>query len=254
LDFQVLLYTMATTNPSQLFLLADHIKLSLLERQRAKNLKLPPQPGQDNQISRSLDTLLSGIETLERQFDNDGESEPLRPTPERDQLDQLREQYAKLESQFRGLTTVTPSQPNDPTLKSDFAAATSSDSNRRNLFPTTYRDEPEEDDFVSQAEDMSNTQVHEFHQNVMARQDEQLDVLGASIGRQRELTIAIGDELDEHADLLEEVDEHMDRHQTQLDGAMKRLNKFADRAKKNWGITTIFVLVVILILLIAITK
>jgi syntaxin 8 len=54
------------TNPPQLFLLSDHIKLSLLERQRAVSLNLP-STSQDAQISRSLEQLRSGIESLESQ-------------------------------------------------------------------------------------------------------------------------------------------------------------------------------------------
>jgi syntaxin 8 len=250
---------MATTNPSQLFLLADHIKLSLLERQRAKSLKLPAQPSQDNQISRSLDTLQSGIDALEAQLDDDGSAASTRPTPERDQLDQLREQYAKLERQFKSTTAVKSGdlEPNDPFLKKDFAAAkqvSSSENARNKLFPAQYHDDPNEEQFADQTTDMSNTQIHEFHQNVIARQDEQLDTLGQSIGRTRELTIAIGNELDDHAVLLDEVDDRMDRHQSQLDGARKRLDTFAKKAKQNWGLSTIFILIVVLILLIAITK
>ena len=60
---------MAASNPSQLFLLADHIKLSLLERQRAISLNLSPN-SQDVQISRSLDSLRSGIESLESQVED----------------------------------------------------------------------------------------------------------------------------------------------------------------------------------------
>ena len=53
-------------NPSQLFLLADHIKLSLLERQRAISLDLEPN-AQDGNISRSLESMREGIETLEQE-------------------------------------------------------------------------------------------------------------------------------------------------------------------------------------------
>ena len=49
---------------SQLYLLADHIKLSLLERQRAISLNLEPNT-QDGHISRSLDSMHEGIEKLE---------------------------------------------------------------------------------------------------------------------------------------------------------------------------------------------
>jgi syntaxin 8 len=57
------------TNPPQLFLLADHVKLSLLERQRAVSLGLPSH-GQDRQISRSLEQLRAGIESLESQTED----------------------------------------------------------------------------------------------------------------------------------------------------------------------------------------
>ena len=53
-------------NPSQLYLLADHIKLSLLERQRAISLNLEPNT-QDGHISRSLDSMREGLEALEQE-------------------------------------------------------------------------------------------------------------------------------------------------------------------------------------------
>jgi len=53
-------------NASQLYLLADHIKLSLLERQRAISLNLEPN-SQDGHVSRSLDSMREGLEALEKQ-------------------------------------------------------------------------------------------------------------------------------------------------------------------------------------------
>ena len=59
--------------PNQLFLLADHIKLSLLERQRAQSL-LNATAGaagaadtHDGRISRSLDQFRTGLEGLENE-------------------------------------------------------------------------------------------------------------------------------------------------------------------------------------------
>jgi syntaxin 8 len=51
------------SNPNQLFLLADHIKLSLLERQRAKSLNLESDT-QDGHISRSLDQFRDSLAVL----------------------------------------------------------------------------------------------------------------------------------------------------------------------------------------------
>lgn len=65
------------TKTSQLFLLADHIKLSLLERQRAVTLNLDSD-SQDGHISRSLDQFRSGLASLEQerpQHDQEGDTE-----------------------------------------------------------------------------------------------------------------------------------------------------------------------------------
>lgn len=133
---------------------------------------------------------------------------------------------------------------------------------RAKLFP--YRDEDYPDDGdddiynsnsnkYSQPQ-LSNDQLHAHHSRVIAEQDAQLDQLGASIGRQRELSIRIGDELDEHVDLLEEVDGHVDRQATQLGRARTRLERFARSAGENKSMTVIVVLIVVLVLLIMITK
>lgn len=55
-----------STSPHQLFLLADHVKLSLLERQRALTLNIQGSQ-QDGAITRSLETLRQGIEALQSQ-------------------------------------------------------------------------------------------------------------------------------------------------------------------------------------------
>jgi syntaxin 8 len=51
------------SSASQLFLLADHIKLSLLERQRAKTLNLEGD-SQDGHLSRSFDQFRDGLANL----------------------------------------------------------------------------------------------------------------------------------------------------------------------------------------------
>lgn len=61
-----------STSSHQLFLLADHIKLSLLERQRALSLKLPGNNTNEGPITRSLESLRSGIEMLSAQAEEDG--------------------------------------------------------------------------------------------------------------------------------------------------------------------------------------
>ena len=74
------------SKPSQLYLLADHVKLSLLERQRAKALHLDGDT-QDGHLSRSLDQFRAGLASLRQekerleQAGDDGWEIPLRPPP-----------------------------------------------------------------------------------------------------------------------------------------------------------------------------
>lgn len=270
------------SNPSQLLLLADHIKLSLLERQRAISLNLDPTPTQFSHISRSLESLREGLEALGKSSHSN--------TSDTDQLQRLRSQYNDLSRQFYGdnvpsTAEATITSPNDLSLLADFNRAqqldkspgrSSSlkgeasrasksvrfrdneddeelDANRKALFPANYKDDPNPP-ALDAAGTMSNEQIHAYHSQVMAEQDEQLDQLSESIGRQRHLSIQIGDELEGHVALLDEVDRGVDRHQGRLDGAKRRLKGVSGRAKENWGITTIIVLIVILVLLIVILK
>ena len=267
-------------NSSQLYLLADHIKLSLLERQRAISLNLEPN-SQDGHISRSLDSMREGIEALEKQEAESGEDGA-------SQSKRLRQQFDDLTSQFRGFPTKSvPSttQPNDPAFSADFARAKETrpripssssflkrsngdspnpsksvrftdaspdpeeEANRAALFP--YQDEPEAPADQSQ---LDNQQIHAYHKGVIQQQDEQLDRLGESIGRQRDLSIQIGDELDDHIQMLDDVEGHVDRHQSRLDGARRQLGNIARRAKDNKQLTVILILIIILVLLIIILK
>ncbi|KAK4945812.1 hypothetical protein LTR28_007950 [Elasticomyces elasticus] len=286
-----------STNARQLFLLADHIKLSLLERQRAISLNLELNK-QDGHISRSLETLREGIEALETQQAAAEAEEAGEGAPNSADLSRLRTQYRDLSSQFHGpssTTSPTITAPNDPSLSSDFLAAQStrprsdpasslrSSSSSKRIpnaksvrfrdnpsppvtAPTTsvptradallpYRDDPSDLPAALQSQDgLDNRQIHEFHKQVIREQDEQLDRLGASVGRQRELSIQMGDELDEQGALLEDVEEGVDRHQGQLDRAKRRLDGVARKARENWSWVVIGILICVLLLLIIVLK
>lgn len=271
------------TNPSQLFLLADHIKLSLLERQRAISLNLEPNT-QDGEISRSLESLHDGLENLE------GDSSNLDADIQ-EEVTSLRNQYDDLASQFygkdhgQGLSDATK-VPNDPSLGPDFAHATRGtnlqqpvpqhpvsksvrftdadgadgdeeyNTNRAALL-RPYRDEPEgaaNDERHLDTDHLDNQQIHAHHQQILSEQDAQLDQLGESIGRQHHMSIQIGDELEGQIALLDDVDEHVDRHQGRLNNARRRLDKIRRKAGDNWSMMTIIGLIIVLVILIVIIK
>jgi hypothetical protein len=86
----------------------------------------------------------------------------------------------------------------------------------------------------------SNGEILSQQQQIMLEQDDSLDRLSESIGRQRELSIQIGDELDSQGELLEDVDGMVDRSRSRLSGARRRLDRFSKKAKDNgtlevWG-------------------
>jgi syntaxin 8 len=260
---------MSTSSPHQLFLLADHLKLSLLERQRAISLNLEANK-QDSHIPRSLANLQEGIEHLESQEADLGQAEDSSS-----ELSRLRKQYEDLYSQFHGNAPPSPElrKPNDPSLREDFDAALSTPSQSRRNKSVRFRDNPNEEDPVETANraalfsdteryrdepeapdqsQLDNQQIHAYHKQVLRDQDDQLDTLGQSLGRQRVLGIQMGNELDEQNELLDDVERGVDRHTTTLDRARRRLGTVARKSKDNWSWLTIGILIVILVLLIVV--
>lgn len=64
-------------------------------------------------------------------------------------------------------------------------------------------------------------------------QDTQLDALSLSIGRQRDLSLQINDEVGVHHTLLEELDTEVDHTRNRLGRARNQLGRFAKGAKEN---------------------
>lgn len=64
-------------------------------------------------------------------------------------------------------------------------------------------------------------------------QDDRLDELSRSIGRQHHISLQINDELDVHTGLLEQMDTDLDRTESRLTGARRKLDRFAKGAREN---------------------
>ncbi|KAI5858285.1 v-SNARE [Durotheca rogersii] len=317
------------SNPNQLYLLADHVKLSLLERQRARSLNLLDGDSNDGHISRSLDQFRDGLALLakeQKRLEDAGDEDGVLAIS--DALPTLQKQYDDLISQFHGFSSPssasTLTHANDPALEPDFehatapapaaaaarasspsASATPANAPRRSsrgggssapktvrfsdnpssadadadldleaaqreLFGPRYRDDPasggggEGGDgdggaatlgYRDEAEALgSNVQIHAYHRRILDEQDAQLDALGASIARQRELSLRIGDELDEHVAMLDDVDGAAGRHLSRLDRARRRVGRLSRAAGESRQMIAIVVLIVVLVLLIAVLK
>ena len=64
-------------------------------------------------------------------------------------------------------------------------------------------------------------------------QDEHLDNLSRSVGRQRDISLQINDELTVHTGLLSELEEEVDETHGRLGNARKKLERFRRGVKGN---------------------
>ncbi|KAI7314123.1 hypothetical protein KC315_g11455 [Hortaea werneckii] len=254
----------------QLTLLADQLKLSLLERQRAVSMNLEPEK-YDAEITRSLASLQEGIQDVQslQPYSDDAK--------ESTELAQLRKQFSDFYTQFYG-TAPSSSESggsNSQSQESQFEASQRRPSQARRSKSVRFHDNPSADDEandpVAQANraalwsdqeryrdepagpdqsGMDNQQIHAYHTQRLQEQDEDLDTLGQSISRQRVLGMQMGEELDDQNALLDDVESGVDRHSGTLDRARKRLGNVARKSKDNWNWVTIGVLICILVLLI----
>ncbi|KAN0061198.1 hypothetical protein ACQY0O_006933 [Thecaphora frezii] len=88
----------------------------------------------------------------------------------------------------------------------------------------------------------------------LQRQDTHLDHLSASIARQQQLSLQMGDELDLHHELLEDFDQQADRTGLRIGGASRRLETLRESVRDHGSIYIIVALIVVLVLLIALFK
>ncbi|GFZ48660.1 hypothetical protein JCM24511_06409 [Saitozyma sp. JCM 24511] len=265
----------------------------LLERSRVLSLNLPPSASSQNQIVRNLTLIRGDLDALEQQMVSSGLSTPTgvgagvggrrksgkRAEGEAErQVREMGETYDRLIDTFsedpvgkeksKGLKRVTrtPSPPSpvsdpfggpepddpfqEPTLPvvnvTDVESPTAAGEQR----DLPFRDHPErEGDGDRTPQEMLSQQ-----QVLMDDQDERLNLLSNSIGRQNHLSIQIGSELDLHHELLEETDAAMDRTASRLHSARRRLDRVADDAKQYGSTITIVVLILILLILIIVFK
>lgn len=229
---------------TRLKLLAEQLKISILERNRLIDLRITPSQDDEEEMQHSLNTLYQGIQSL------DGNGTEYRSDALQDDISLLKRGYRDLrllydneEPVFDG-QTVGISHTGTSTLtgdQNDSAALMTPERSRKSVrFTDTLIDSG-----------LSDGDLLQMQTQVMREQDSSLDALSQSIGRQRELSIQIGDELDEHGELLDNVTSMVDHSSQRLDQAKTRLTKFSRKARENSHLMTIVLLIIVLVLLLA---
>ncbi|WFD31391.1 hypothetical protein MSPP1_002426 [Malassezia sp. CBS 17886] len=88
----------------------------------------------------------------------------------------------------------------------------------------------------------------------MASQDNHLDYLGTSIGRQHQLSLQMNEELELQSGLLQDFNADADRTGLHLGGATSRLEQVRRSMRDQGSTWMIFVLIIVLVLLIVLFK
>ena len=104
--------------------------------------------------------------------------------------------------------------------------------------PPSHEPQPDETNFAPYTDDPeaaypTTHEVLHTQRQMMVEQDVRLDELAQSIGRQRDLSLQINEELDVHHGLLEEMDEELDHTGNRLSQARRKLDRVARGAKEN---------------------
>lgn len=97
---------------------------------------------------------------------------------------------------------------------------------------------------MDQTNDMENGQILQLQQRIIDDQDQDLDHLSDAIRRQRELGLLIGDELETHAQIIDETEEMVDRTDERLRQAKKKLDYVGRRVKDNSKLASLVFFVV----------
>lgn len=225
----------------------------LLERQRLQTLPLNSSSLHAPQIVKNLDQLRIGILELEEKEGPSEATRLLRTQHERmrgmlgaeaDSLGVQRCVFVRVSRAYHEptctpllcLTHRCPEREPEPSMN-NVASSSSSPSPSPTAAmappPTSsgeahfapYTDDPEAG--------YSNEEMLQQQRQIMDDQDVHLDELSRSITRQRDISLQIGDELDVHTGLLEGLDHDLDRTDSRLTGARRRLDRVARGAKEN---------------------
>eukprot|EP00026_Physarum_polycephalum_P013772 Phypoly_transcript_14212.p1 GENE.Phypoly_transcript_14212~~Phypoly_transcript_14212.p1 ORF type:complete len:250 (+),score=47.31 Phypoly_transcript_14212:106-855(+) len=105
---------------------------------------------------------------------------------------------------------------------------------------------------TEETKDLNNAQLLHYQKTVMQQQDDHIDILSASIVRQKEIAVTINTELDVHTRLLDDLDSKTDKTAYGIQAANKRISRVAENSKVG-GMWCVIILLIIFIIVLAAT-
>ncbi|GAN11214.1 conserved hypothetical protein [Mucor ambiguus] len=228
-------HSMDTKLLQKLDLLADNTLSIVFEKQRLKQLKLNVDKYQIN-IDKNLTQLRDGIKVLEQQLSEEEQTGARDTKAEEDKLIQLQVKVDKLDALLGNQDDATAREIllGDKRGKNSSVRFTSID--------------------MDQTDDMENGQILQLQQRIMDDQDQDLDHLSDAIRRQRELGLLIGDELETHAQIIDETEEMVDRTDERLRQAKKKLDYVGRKVKDNKSVCIVIALIMVFFILVGLFR
>ncbi|KAG0183939.1 hypothetical protein DFQ28_000448 [Apophysomyces sp. BC1034] len=216
---------------SRLEVLADNTLSIVFERNRSKELGLNYDKHEAS-IQKKLTQLHEGIKTLEGQLSSEEQRGTSDTKSNEDKLIHLQVKVDKLDA-------LLADKDNDSAREILLGNTTK-----------TVRFRPADVD----PSDLESGQLVQLQQRIMEDQDNNLDQLSDVIRRQRELGLVIGDELEAHAQLIDETDALADRTDAKLRQARKRLTYVGRKVKDNKSVCIVIALILIFFILLALFR
>jgi len=224
----------------------------ILERQRLK--ALPSHSSSDGttsgstlhypQIKRSLNQVREGILALEAKEGSSADvTRLLRSQYERMRGMLWEEERAEIPS-LEG-NRISTSRTVSPELPAQTRQSARDSLLSQPIF-APYTDDPEQ----GLAEPPEPATLLQVQRLMMDEQDQRLDELSSSVNRQHHISLQINDELDVHHGLLEGLDSDLDRTDSRLRKARRKLDTFAQGVKENGSVVVIGIIIFILLILI----
>ncbi|RCH87859.1 hypothetical protein CU098_009674, partial [Rhizopus stolonifer] len=217
---------------SRLDLLADNTLPIVFERNRLKELKLNVDKYEAN-VNKNLTQLREGIQVLEQQLSEQEQTGAKNTKSDEDKLIQLQVKVDKLDALF-GLKEA---------------------SDARKILLGDKRGKNTSVKFTSiDMDDVENGQILQLQQRIIDDQDQDLDHLSETIRRQRELGLLIGDELETHAQLIDETEDMVDRTDERLRQARKKLDYVNRKIKDNKSVCIVIALIIVFFILVGLFR
>jgi len=100
---------------------------------------------------------------------------------------------------------------------------------------------------TEETRNLDNNGVVSLQKKKMDEQDKILDILGESIGRTKQIAVAIGNETEEQMGLLEDIDERVDKTTARVKNTTRRVERVEAKADTKCMWVTICILLLALI-------